>query len=69
MEALEKKADRLERRIEKFFESANESWEFFRVRTEVEWRELKRSAMRIGLSLRQRLKESAASGENESERR
>jgi hypothetical protein len=53
-EALERNADRLERRVEVYSGDGSTSWERFRDSTEADWRDLKQTLLRVAMSLRQR---------------
>jgi hypothetical protein len=53
-EALERNADRLERRVAMYAGDGAVPWERFRNSTEADWRDLKQTLLRVATSLRQR---------------
>lgn len=53
-EALERNADRLERRVAVYTGDGAASWQRFRDSTEADWRDLKQTLLRVATSLRQR---------------
>jgi hypothetical protein len=69
LEALERKATGLERRVDRFVDGCGESWESFRTKTEETFRDLKQTLQRVALSFRQRHPGSKADSEEERPRR
>jgi hypothetical protein len=54
LDALQLRADRLEHQVGRFLRGGTESWESFRDRSEETWIDLKRSLLRIALSIHRR---------------
>ena len=69
LEALERRATGLERRVDRFVDGCGESWEGFQTTTEETWRDLKQTLQRVALSFRQRHPGSEADTEEERPRR
>ena len=69
LRALERRAESLELRVNRFVNGRGNTWESFRTEAEESWRDLKQMLEKVALSFRQRHPESDADPDEERPRR